>query len=168
MTAMSSEHLADVWAEHCRCEFELRDIDATLATMTDDPHLLNIPTGHGGTGREGMRRFYTDEFIGTFPDDITVESLHLVVGDTSIAEEVVLSFTHDREMPWILPDVEPTDRKVVTPNLALVGFRDGKVSFEHIWWDQGAVLAQLGLVDPGALPVVGAEQAPTLADLGDS
>jgi carboxymethylenebutenolidase len=168
MTAMSSEQIAEVWAEHCRCEFELRDVEATLATMTDDAHLLNIPTGHGGTGREGTRRFYADEFIGTFPDDIAVESLNLIVGDTSIAEEVVLSFTHDREMPWILPGVEPTGRRVVAPTLAVVGFRDGKVRFEHIWWDQGAVLAQIGLLDPAAFPVVGAEQAPSLANLGDS
>lgn len=164
---MGSEHIADVWAEHCRCAFELRDVDATLATMTTDAHLLNIPTGHGGNGRDGMRRFYTDEFIGTLPDDMTVEALHLVVGDTSIAEEVVLSFTHDPEMPW-LPGVPPTGRKVVTPNLALVGISDGKVSSKHIWRDQGAVLTQVGLVDPGTLPVVGADQASTLADLGDS
>jgi carboxymethylenebutenolidase len=115
-----------------------------------------------------VRRFYTDEFIGTFPDDIAVDSLGLTVGDTRIAEEVVMSFTHDREMPWVLPGVGPTGRKVVSPMVAVVGFRDGKVRFEHIWWDQGALLAQLGLLDPARLPVVGAEQAPSIANLGDS
>jgi carboxymethylenebutenolidase len=165
---MTAEQKAAVWAEHCRCEFELRDVDATLDTMTEDAHLLNIPTGHGGTGQNGVRRFYTDEFIGTFPDDIAVDSLGLTVGDTRIAEEVVMSFTHDREMPWVLPGVGPTGRKVVSPMVAVVGFRDGKVRFEHIWWDQGALLAQLGLLDPARLPVVGAEQAPSIANLGDS
>jgi len=165
---MTPEQTAAVWAEHCRCEFELRDVDATLDTMTQDAHLLNIPTGHGGTGQNGVRRFYTDEFIGTFPDDIAVDSLGLTVGDTRIAEEVVMSFTHDREMPWILPGVGPTGRKVVSPMVAVVGFRDGKVRFEHIWWDQAALLAQLGLLDPARLPVVGAEQAPSIANLGDS
>jgi carboxymethylenebutenolidase len=165
---MTPEQTAAVWAEHCRCEFELRDVDATLDTMTDDAHLLNIPTGHGGTGQNGVRRFYTDEFIGTFPDDIAVDSLGLTVGDTRIAEEVVMSFTHDREMPWILPGVGPTGRKVVSPMVAVVGFRDGKVRFEHIWWDQAALLAQLGLLDPARLPIVGAEQAPSIANLGDS
>ncbi|HEX3669701.1 MAG TPA: nuclear transport factor 2 family protein [Acidimicrobiia bacterium] len=165
---MTPEQTAAVWAEHCRCEFELRDVDATLETMTQDAHLLNIPTGHGGTGQNGVRRFYTDEFIGTFPDDIAVDSLGLTVGDTRIAEEVVMSFTHDREMPWILPGVGPTGRKVVSPMVAVVGFRDGKVRFEHIWWDQAALLAQLGLLDPARLPVVGAEQAPSIANLGDS
>jgi carboxymethylenebutenolidase len=168
MTPMTPEQTAAVWAEHCRCEFELRDVDATLETMTQDAHLLNIPTGHGGTGQNGVRRFYTDEFIGTFPDDIAVDSLGLTVGDTRIAEEVVMSFTHDREMPWILPGVGPTGRKVVSPMVAVVGFRDGKVRFEHIWWDQAALLAQLGLLDPARLPVVGAEQAPSIANLGDS
>jgi len=167
MTPMTPEQTAAVWAEHCRCEFELRDVDATLATMTDGAHLLNIPTGHGGTGRGEMRRFYTDEFIGTFPDDITVDSLGLAAGDTRVAEEVVMSFTHDREMPWILPGVEPTGRRVAIPQVAVVGFSDGKVSFEHIWWDQAALLAQIGLLDPAGLPVVGAEQAPSIATLGD-
>jgi carboxymethylenebutenolidase len=165
---MTPEQTAAVWAEHCRCEFELRDVDATLETMTQDAHLLNIPTGHGGTGQNGVRRFYTDEFIGTFPDDIAVDSLGLTVGDTRIAEEVVMSFTHDREMPWILPGVGPTGRKVVSPMVAVVGFRDGKVRFEHISWDQASVLVQVGLLDPARLPVVGAEQAPSIANLGDS
>ena len=165
---MTPERTAALWAEHCRCEFELRDVDATLATMTEDAHLLNIPTGHGGTGREGMRRFYADEFIGTFPDDIAVDSLGLTAGETRVAEEVVMSFTHDREMPWILPGVEPTGRRVAIPQVAVVGFTDTMVSFEHIWWDQAALLAQIGLLDPAGLPVVGAEQAPSIANLGDS
>jgi carboxymethylenebutenolidase len=165
---MTREQAAAVWAEHCRCEFELRDVEATLATMTEDAHLLNIPTGRGGTGQSGMRRFYTDEFIGTLPDDATVDSLGLTVDDTRVAEEVVMSFTHDREMPWILPGVEPTGRRVAIPQVAVVGFRADKVRFEHIWWDQAALLAQLGLLDAAGLPVVGAEQAPTIASLGDS
>jgi carboxymethylenebutenolidase len=165
---VTPEQTAAVWAEHCRCEFDLRDVDATLATMTEDAHLLNIPTGHGGAGLDGMRRFYTEEFIGTFPDDIAINSLGLTAGETRVAVEVVMSFTHDREMPWILPGVEPTSRKVVIPQVAVVGFRDRKVSFEHIWWDQGSFLAQLGVLDPARLPVIGAAQGPSIANLGDS
>jgi hypothetical protein len=30
---------------------------------------------------------------------------------------------------------------------------------EHIYWDQASVLVQLGLLDPGTLPVAGAESA---------
>jgi carboxymethylenebutenolidase len=33
------------------------------------------------------------------------------------------------------------------------------VTHEHIYWDQGSLLAQIGLLDPAKLPVTGAEQA---------
>jgi len=138
-----------------------------MDTMTDDPHLLNVPTGRGGQGRAGVQRFYTDEFIGTLPDDVQVQSLGLAVGLSRIAEEVVMTFTHDRVMPWILDRIEPTGRKVRIPQLAVVGFRDDKVAFEHIWWDQASVLAQVGVFDPAGLPVVGSEQAKALFDFGD-
>jgi carboxymethylenebutenolidase len=29
----------------------------------------------------------------------------------------------------------------------VVGFKDGKISHEHIHWDQAGVLVQIGLVD---------------------
>jgi carboxymethylenebutenolidase len=59
-------------------------------------------------------------------------------------------FTHTIAMDWMLPGVGPTGRKVEFALTAVVGFRDGKVSHEHILWDQTAVLCQLGLLD---LPV---------------
>src|SRR5207248_10153444 len=92
--AVDSGAMRAVWAEHCRCEFELRDVDATLETMTDEPHLLNIPTGRGARGRKGMRRFYAEAFSGTFPDDIGIESLRLAVGSARLADEVLMPFTH--------------------------------------------------------------------------
>jgi carboxymethylenebutenolidase len=41
----------------------------------------------------------------------------------------------------------------------VAGFQDGKLSHEHIYWDQASLLVQVGLLDPAGLPVVGAEQA---------
>jgi carboxymethylenebutenolidase len=49
--------------------------------------------------------------------------------------------------------------------VAIVGFRDGKVDYEHLYWDQASLLVQVGLLDPAGLPVVGAEQAAALGDL---
>jgi carboxymethylenebutenolidase len=31
--------------------------------------------------------------------------------------------------------------------VSVIGFQEGKVAFEHLYWDQAAVLAQLGVVD---------------------
>lgn len=41
-----------------------------------------------------------------------------------------------------------------------------QLTAERIYWDQATVLAQLGLLDPIALPVTGVEQAEKAADLG--
>lgn len=44
----------------------------------------------------------------------------------------------------------------------MAGFRDGKLSHEHIYWDQASVLVQVGLLDLAGLPVTGAERAERL------
>ena len=36
----------------------------------------------------------------------------------------------------------------------IVGVRDGKVAYEHIYWDQAGLLAQMVLLDPADLPIV--------------
>jgi carboxymethylenebutenolidase len=46
----------------------------------------------------------------------------------------------------------------------VVGFKDGKVAHEHIYWDQASLLVQVGLIDAAQLPVTGAEQAGNVLD----
>ena len=48
---------------------------------------------------------------------------------------------------------------IVGIDVAAVGFKDGKISHEHIYWDQAGVLVQIGLLSPKGLPVTGAESA---------
>jgi carboxymethylenebutenolidase len=62
-------------------------------------------------------------------------------------------------MPAYLPGVPPTGRRVELPHVVVRGFEGGKVAYEHIYWDQAALLAQIGLLDTSALPVGGSEQA---------
>jgi len=57
-------------------------------------------------------------------------------------------FTHTIEMDWMLPGIPPTGRRVEVAVVVVVQFREGKIASEHIYWDQGSVLAQVGLTDP--------------------
>lgn len=77
---------------------------------------------------------------------------------------MLISFTHDCDIPAILPGVKPTGRKVTIPFVVVVGFEGGEVAFERIYWDQASLLVQLGLMDRAGLPVSGAEQAARLLD----
>jgi carboxymethylenebutenolidase len=67
-------------------------------------------------------------------------------------------------MPVLLPGVKPTGRKVTIPFVVVVGFENGKIAFERIYWDQASMLTQLGLFDASRLPVSGADQAARLLD----
>jgi carboxymethylenebutenolidase len=48
----------------------------------------------------------------------------------------------------------------------VAGFEGDKIAFERIYWDQASLLAQVGALDKGTLPVTGAEQAARFLDPG--
>jgi len=48
------------------------------------------------------------------------------------------------------------------PLVVVMGIDGDKAAYEHIYWDQASVLVQIGLLDAGALPVAGAEEADCL------
>lgn len=154
---------APVLDEHVRDEFHLKDAGATMRTMAEDPYLTHVPTLTGGTGYEEVRRFYEHHFIPGWPPDVEVTQISRTVGQGRVVDEFIVGFTHDRKMDAVVPGVEPTGRQVELPHAVIVGLQDGKVAYEHIYWDQGSALYQLGLL-PEELPVVGAEAAQRLRD----
>jgi carboxymethylenebutenolidase len=161
----SERGLGAVFDAHVKAEFVDKDVAATMATMVAEPYVTHVPTLTGGTGRKEVESFYRDYFVGHWPDDVEVKSLSRTVGENRVVDELVVSFTHDREIKPYLPGVAPTGRKVVLPHVVVMGFDDdGRVAYEHIYWDQASLLTQTGLLDPKALPVSGAEQAKRLLD----
>jgi carboxymethylenebutenolidase len=150
--------------EHLASEFERRDVEATMRTMTSNPYLDHVPVMTGGYGYDEVERFYRHHFIPKWPPDILVQLVSRTVGQDQVVDELIVSFTHDREMDAMLPGVPPTGRFVRLPHCVVVKFEDGKVAHEHIYWDQASLLVQIGLLDPEGLPVTGAEQADKLLD----
>ena len=151
--------LSRLWEEHTSHEFTTRDTEATLATMVDDAYVNHIPVLTGGYGKAALRDFYSQRFIPAMPPDTTLTPVSRTVGADQLVDEMIFSFTHPREMPWMLPGVPPTNRRVEIPLVAIVRFRDGKLAHEHIYWDQASVLKQIGLLTDDTLPVYGAETA---------
>ena len=156
--------LAAMFDAHLAAEFQDLDLEAAMATMADDPYVHHVPTVTGGNGTAGVRDFYGNHFIGQWPDDTETRQVSRTVGETQVVDELVMSFTHDRVLEIMLPGIPPTGRRIVVPVVIVVGFENGKVHHEHIYWDQATVLIQAGLLDPGGLPAVGDEQAGALRD----
>ena len=153
------QFLNDLWEEHLRDEFSTHDTDATLETMVPDAYVNHIPVLTGGVGREQLRQFYSRHFIPKMPPDTEIVPLSRTIGGNRLVDEMIFRFTHTLEMDWMLPGVPPTGKRVECGLVVIVHFRDGKLSSEHIYWDQASVLVQLGLLDPSRLPVAGIESA---------
>ena len=156
--------LAAVFDAHVQAEFQDLDLEATMATMAEDPYVHHVPTVTGGRGTAGVRDFYGNHFIGQWPEDTETRQVSRTIGESQVVDELVISFTHDRELEIMLPGIPPTGRRITVPVVVVVGFEGGKVRHEHIYWDQASVLVQAGLLDPNGLPVIGSEQVEALLD----
>ncbi len=166
MTTFDPEATRAILQNHVEAELA-GDLDATMATMTDNPHLINLAVPVGGEGREGVLAFYRERLVGMFfPPDVEMSPISNTVCANRIVDELVVSFTHTMELKWMLPGVAPTGKKVVVAIVVIAGVEDGKISYEHIYWDQASVLVQIGLLAREGLPVVGAENASRLRAMG--
>lgn len=162
--APTTPDLGALFDEHLRCEFVTRDLAGTMATMVAEPYVNHVPTMMGGVGGAALADFYGRHFIGHWPADTTITPVCRTVGADRLVDEMVMSFTHDIPMQSFLPGVPPTGRAVQLPVVAVVGFADGKIAYERIYWDQASLLAQIGLLDVTGLPVTGAVQARKVLD----
>lgn len=156
---MPSSSLSEIWEEHTAHEFRTRDTTATLETMVDDAYVNHVPVMTGGYGKAELAAFYSNDFIPKMPPDTKLTPVSRTVGGDQLVDEIIFSFTHTEEMPWMLPGVRPTNKFVEIPLVVIVRFRDGKLAHEHIYWDQASVLKQIGLITDPSLPVFGGETA---------
>lgn len=143
---LSSQQLEQLWAEHLKGEFETKDVEATLATMNEDAYVNHMPVNTGARGKEALRIFYRDDFIPSWPDDLNMTPVNRVVGNGQLVDELHVTFTHSKPMDWFLPNIPPTYRKIAVDFVVVVQFRGDKLACERIYWDQAAVLRQVGLL----------------------
>jgi carboxymethylenebutenolidase len=163
---IEERHLVELWERHMRYEFSDRDAAATVATMSRENWVNHVPVLTGGRGPEEMLEFYGRHFIAKMPADTLIIPVCRTVGQGRVIDEMILRFTHDLQMDWMLPGVPPTGRRVEVPVVVVVQLRDDQIAWERIYWDQASVLVQLGLLEPSGLPVVGVESARKILDPG--
>ena len=144
---------SEVFDRHMQAELRA-DLETTLATMVEEPHLINLGSGTGGAGAAGVREFYASKLIGQFfPRDVEFIPISQTVDGERLVDELVIRFTHTETLGHLLPGVAPTGRRVEIALVAIVGLNGDRVAYEHIYWDQASLLVQLGLLDPTGLPV---------------
>lgn len=160
----STNKIKALWANHTRCEFELRDPEATMATMTANPLVNGVPNMMGGNGYDEVYHFYKHHFIPCIPEQTEVTTLSCTVSDNRLVDEQIVRFVHDRTFDFFLPNIEPTGKTVVIPVVVIVYFENDKVDKEHVYWDQASLLKQIGYFQDETLPILGVVQAQKMFD----
>lgn len=136
------------WQRHGEAEFLHFDPHAAIDTMGENPYIMNIPFGRLVQGREEVFNFYKYDMMPNVPEDFAMVPLHRVLGANTLMDELLITFTHSCDMPWTVPGVPPTGKKVEMLLMVATEFdENGLIKFEHLMWDHMAVLAQLGVLD---------------------
>ena len=162
-------NLGAVFDKHVTCEFQDHDVDATMKTMVREPYVHHVPMMTGGIGYDNVYEFYKNHFVGKMPEDTKIERISRTIGKDQVVDELILKFTHDKEIDYLLPGVAPTGKYVELPHVIVMKFVGDKIAHEHIYWDQASLLAQIGLLDANTnLPVKGIEQSRKLQELATS
>jgi carboxymethylenebutenolidase len=156
--------LEALWENHTLYEFGTRDVVATMRTMVAEPYVNHIPVMTRAVGEDELARYYAHHFIPKCPAGFKLTPISRTVVADRLVDEMLVSFTHDVEIDWMLPGVPPTGKYVEVPTVAIVNFSGDKLCHEHIYWDQASVLVQIGLLDPAGLPIAGFETAKKFID----
>jgi len=117
-----------------------------LGHYVEDSYVNHMPVNTGARGKEALRIFYRDDFIPSWPDDLDMTPVNRVVGNGQLVDELRVTFTHSKPMNWFLPNVPPTYKRIAVDFVVVVQFRGDKLACERIYWDQAAVLRQVGLL----------------------
>jgi len=75
----SAQQILETWQQHTYSEFVLRDANAALGTMTENPYVLMVPIAVGGQGRDGVYNFYHNYFLAQLPTDLVPTSISQVL-----------------------------------------------------------------------------------------
>jgi len=143
--AQFMHELERVWDAHREALLVRRDLAAALASLAAEPSVVHIPAMTGAAGRPAIERFYADQVLPHLPGDLVLSKISRTVDRWRLVDETTVSFMHDREIPWLLPGVEPTFRRAEVLAIAVVGFERARIRSQRVLWDHATLAAQLGL-----------------------
>src|SRR5690242_4902557 len=99
--AAEKKGLLEAFQKHVDAELR-KDLATTLATMTHDPHINNIPTVIGGIGLESVKQFYSSLILSRkfFTPDTEMVPISRTIDEQQLVDEIIFKFTHTNEIGW--------------------------------------------------------------------
>jgi carboxymethylenebutenolidase len=130
--------------------FSAAGLEAALALATADCVLVNLPSGTGAAGDDRLRSYLAQDVQPHLPADLAFRRISRTGDRWRVAQEDIVGFTHDRELPWLLPGIAPTHRRAEILAISVVTVQRSLIASHRTLWDQTALLAQLQ-IDPAGM-----------------
>lgn len=145
---LAMQRMADAFHE---AVYSTRDLDAALATLADDATLESLPLSSEARSGDALRRHLAEDVLPHLPADLRFRRVSRTADIRKLADERVVEFTHDREMPWLLPGAAPTHRQAEVRAISVIAFRhrthgavtSSLITSHRTLWDHSALLTQL-------------------------
>ena len=135
---MNQDEMLRLFETHREAE-AARDLDAILATFTEDCFLETVPLGLRSEGREAARAAYVGYFTA-FPD-LNPDDQGIAFGDDAVVVWGALRGTSAGE--WL--GVPPSGRSFAVPFTNVAPFKAGLMAGESIYFDLATLCDQAGL-----------------------
>jgi carboxymethylenebutenolidase len=120
------------------------DLDAALDLVSDDVALTTLPVGTGARGADALRRHLAEDVLPHRPVDLATTRVSRTGDRWRVVDEELVAFTHDRELPWLVPGLAPTGRRVEVLAISVVTVRRQRIVQHRTLWDHHGLLVQLG------------------------
>ncbi len=143
-----------VWDSYHRAVFTAGDVDTAVAVTTRECVLRNEPM-HTGSVEGELRQFLRTSLVPHLPADLAFQRVSRTVDQQRLVAEAMVSFIHDREVPWLLPGVAATGRHAEVRAISVVTFAHttslgtvtSRISAVRTLWDMWGLTNQLGVPD---------------------
>jgi steroid delta-isomerase-like uncharacterized protein len=134
---MLTPEIAAILQRHVAAETAF-EMEATLATLTDDCVFEDVPTGEVHHGHAGVRAYYS-EWWTAFGNVPSGSRLYVPAADCMIVETRFVG-----RHRGTYRGIAATDRPIDLPVAIFISFRDGLMSGERFYYDRATLLAQIG------------------------
>jgi predicted ester cyclase len=130
------EQMTEAWNAH--------EFDGVVTAFSEDCEVT--APDFTGKGHQGLRDWW-DYNEGPFPDNEVVVHRTVLEGDTLVEES---TFRGTNTGPLTSPDgkeIPPTGNRVEIPYVSIYTARGDQIVSWRLYWDQMAVMSQLGLLE---------------------
>ena len=135
---MERDEMLRLFEAHREAE-AARDLDAILATFSDDCFFETVPLGRRAEGKDATRAAY-EGFFTAFPD-VTPDDQGMAIGEDVIVVWGELRGTNDGQ--WL--GVPPGGGSFAVPFANVAPFKDALMAGERIYFDLATLCEQAGL-----------------------